>query len=304
MRFVCLVPLLASALLVSFSSTFPQRPTAETVILRLNIEDEKKQLTTRLNKEQLALNIDNQAAEIRELVVDDGAASVGILVDASSSMGRESTERSKVPGDDLVKAITSFLQASNPHNEYFLMGFNQQPQLLVDWTSDEKVLLAAVRRIAPNTSTALNDACYVALSKLRNSHNEKRALIIISDGQDNASRYTFAELVELLKQEAPVVFAIDFPRPYTGASRELAGHGALEELASVSGGRAYFFRGGQRKMDRVLESLRDMADRLNNQLKLTLSVQHGSNQWHTVTIKSRRNSDEKLKFRVRKGFYL
>ncbi|MCH8891834.1 MAG: VWA domain-containing protein [Myxococcales bacterium] len=123
---------------------------------------------------------------------DKAPISVGIILDMSGSMG-----------DNILSARNSvirFLEQGDPADEYFLVTFNDRSSLVRDFTNRSENIQNEITLKTPKGRTALYDAIYLGLEKIRSARSEKKALIIITDGEDNSSRYTFSELKDFVKE--------------------------------------------------------------------------------------------------------
>src|ERR1043166_2362668 len=132
---------------------------------------------------------------------EDAPVSVGILFDVSGSMSGDKGRRAR-------DALAHFVQTSHDRDEYFLIGFNSRAQLLMDRTRDGQAVLDKLTFVQTKNNTALYDACYLGVERVQRGTHPKRALLLISDGQDNNSRYTFGELRRVLKESDVVLYAI------------------------------------------------------------------------------------------------
>lgn len=165
----------------------------------------------------------------------DEPASVGIVLDASSSV-TDYSERVR----EITKALFEFLDSANPSNDYFVVAFNQKPQLLLEHTADRAAVAAALARVAaarPKGQTALYDALYLAVDKAAYGRHAKRALLVISDGQDTMSQYKLKDVRRALAESDVTVYIIGI----NGFASDLdySGRAILEELAFVTGGRLF-----------------------------------------------------------------
>ncbi len=141
------------------------------------------------------------------------------------------------------KALTEFLRTSNPQDEFFVVGFNDRPAVIVDYTSDVDDVEARMVMLKPENRTALIDAVYLGVDKLRQAKYERKALLIISDGGDNRSRYTEGELRRVVRESRSAdLFDRDL-RHVCGDDGGAVGAGAAERYlrddgrADVQGGR-------------------------------------------------------------------
>ena len=136
-------------------------------------------------------------------------------------------------------AAREFFRIANPEDEFFLVEFDSAPRLRVPLTSDTGQIENQLLFSKSKGSTALLDAVYMALTEMKRSKKNKKALLIISDGQDNNSRYTYKELRNRIKEADVQIYAIGITDP---ASDALAGFGrsVLEEITRMTGGRSFF----------------------------------------------------------------
>src|SRR6266704_2372848 len=208
---------------------------------------------------------------------DDSPVSVGVLFDVSGSMSGDKVKRAR-------EALSHFIQTSHDRDEYFLIAFNSRAQLLMDRTRDGNAVLDKLLFVQTRSNTALYDACYLGVERVQRGTHPKRALLLISDGQDNNSRYTFNELRRVLKESDVVVYAIGIlSGGDVGSSLGMEGQGILEELASVSGGKAFFPRTSA-EMDDIFEQI---ALELRHQYSIGYRPPNfvGDGKWHHIKVK-------------------
>ncbi len=140
-------------------------------------------------------------------------------------------------GDNIMSArnsVVRFLKEGNPRDEYFLVSFNDRTSVVQDFTSQAENLQNEISISNPKGRTALYDAIYLGLEKMREAHNEKKALIVITDGEDNSSRYTFSEVKQFVKESDVQIYVI-------GERGDLGyGRGVITEIIRLTGGRAFF----------------------------------------------------------------
>ena len=215
--------------------------------------------------------------EITYFSDEDSPVSVGILFDVSGSMSGEKVRRAR-------EALARFIQTSHDRDEYFLIGFNSRAQLLMDRTRDGQAVLDKLTFVQTKSNTALYDACYLGVERVQRGTHPKRALLLISDGQDNNSRYTYNELRRVLKESDVVLYAVGIlSGSDLGSSLGMEGQGILDELAGVSGGKAFYPRSGP-EMDDIFEQI---ALELRHQYSIgyrpTNFVSDG--KWHKIKVK-------------------
>jgi Ca-activated chloride channel family protein len=191
-------------------------------------------------------------------------------------------------GGDKIKrareALSRFIQTSHNSDEYFLIAFNSRAQLLLDKTRDGNAVLDKLTFVQTRNQTALYDACYLGVEKVQRGVHPKRALLLISDGQDNNSRYTFSELRKLLKESDVTLYGIGIlSGSDAGSSLGMEGQGILDELANVSGGKAFFPRSAA-EMDDIFEQI---ALELRHQYSIGYRPPNfvSDGKWHHIKVK-------------------
>ncbi len=236
----------------------------------------------------------------------DTPVSIGILIDTSGSMQLSEVKESARPGP-IGEAISRFLELSNPSNEYFLLAFDKTPRFLTDWTNGQ-ALLAQKTDIGPSGhDTALYDACFAAIEKLRTGRYAKRVLILISDGQDNLSRHTFKQLRDLLRNSDIVIYGVGMSRPSdVGSTLGIEGAGIMTELAETTGGEA-LFAGDKKELGKAIESV---TVQLRHQYRIGFRAVTSDppNKWHRLKLKVNSSANAPKEFarltvRTRQGYY-
>jgi Ca-activated chloride channel family protein len=230
-----------------------------------------------LSKGAFAVFDNKQQQEITYFSDDDSPVSVGVIFDVSGSMSGDKVRRAR-------DALSKFIQTSHDSDEYFLIAFNSRAQLLLDKTRDGDSVLNKLTFVETKSQTALYDACYLGVEKVQRGAHPKRALLLISDGQDNDSRYTFNELRKLLKESDVTLYAIGIlSGSDAGSSLGMEGQGILDELSGVSGGKAFFPRSAA-EMDDIFEQI---ALELRHQYSIGYKPEAFSTdgKWHKVKVK-------------------
>jgi Ca-activated chloride channel family protein len=230
-----------------------------------------------LSRTAFAIFDDKQQQEITYFSDDDSPVSVGVLFDVSGSMSGDKVRRAR-------DALAHFIQTSHDRDEYFLIGFNSRAQLLMDRTRDGNAVLDKLTFVQTKNNTALYDACYLGVERVQRGTHAKRALLLISDGQDNNSRYTFNELRRALKESDVVLYAIGIlGGSDVGSTLGMEGQSILDELAGVSGGKAFYPR-GPAEMDDIFEQI---ALELRHQYSIGYRPANFANdgKWHKIKVK-------------------
>ena len=153
---------------------------------------------------------------------------MGIVFDASGSM-KEKQQAAR-------EAVAEFLKQLNPEDQVFLVAVTSRPERITDFTNDEREILDAVMFTRPGGRTALIDGVYLALNQLHKARNPRRALVVISDGADNSSRYTMGELMTFAMESDAQIYTVGiYGAP--GSVEEAEGPYLMEDLAKKTGGR-------------------------------------------------------------------
>jgi Ca-activated chloride channel family protein len=247
------------------------------ITLTVTVTDTYGRYVSGLSKTAFSVLDDKQPQEITYFSDDDSPVSVGVIFDVSGSMSGDKVRRAR-------DALSKFIQTSHDSDEYFLIAFNSRAQLLLDKTRDGDSVLNKLTFVETKNQTALYDACYLGVEKVQRGSHPKRALLLISDGQDNDSRYTFNELRKLLKESDVVLYAIGIlSGSDAGSSLGMEGQGVLDELSGVSGGKAFFPRSAA-EMDDIFEQI---ALELRHQYSIGYKPEGFTTdgKWHRVKVK-------------------
>ncbi|HEY7184158.1 MAG TPA: VWA domain-containing protein, partial [Blastocatellia bacterium] len=203
------------------------------VVVNVSVTDKQFRQISGLNKDHFEIFEDKVRQQIEFFSDDDKPASVGVIFDLSGSMNNKISR-----ARDAIKA---FIDTCHDQDDFFLVGFNDRATLLAE-LSDGQSVLNKLALVDPHGQTALYDAAYLGVEKVKEGRHEKRALLIVSDGQDNASRYNYGELRKLLKEADVQVYCIGILEEGASAGSALDRQGQLilEELSNSTGGMAFF----------------------------------------------------------------
>jgi Ca-activated chloride channel homolog len=201
------------------------------VLVPMTVTDPMNRLVTGLEKENFAVFDNNQGQIIKTFSTEDAPVTIGIVFDLSGSM------TSKFPR--ARKALSEFMRTSNPQDEFFVIGFNDRPAVIVDYTSDVDDVEARMVMVKPENRTALIDAVYLGVNKLKMAKFERKALLIISDGGDNRSRYSENELRRVVRESDVQVYAIGIFDAYAPTIEEQTGPILLNDICEMTGGRMF-----------------------------------------------------------------
>ncbi|MEO5860067.1 MAG: VWA domain-containing protein [Pyrinomonadaceae bacterium] len=266
------------------------------ITLTLTVTDLYGRYVSGLTKQAFTVQDDGKDQEITFFSDSDAPASVGILFDVSGSMSGEKIAKAR-------NALSKFINTSHPSDEYFLIAFNKRAQLLLDRSRDGEAVLQKLTLVQPKNNTALYDAVYLGLERVSRGTHQKKALLIISDGQDNASRYNFGEVKRLMKESDIVTYAVGILGGGDSSSQAgMMGQAFLDELTSVTGGRS-FYPNGDAELDEIFERI---AIELRHQYSIGYTPPNFNpdGKWHKVKVKVKPpRGISRLTVRSREGYY-
>ena len=202
------------------------------VLVPVSVFDPQNRPVTGLEKEHFRVLDDHVEQTITHFSMDDEPVAVGMVFDISGSMGPK-LQKSR-------QAAAEFFRTSNTEDEYFLVEFNDQPKLVVPLTRNVEEIQNQLTWAQSKGRTALLDAIFLALNEMKKSKKNRKALLIISDGGDNSSRYTESEVRNLVRENDVLIYAIGVFESGSGRLRtteEAGGPGLLNELCDQTGGR-------------------------------------------------------------------
>jgi Ca-activated chloride channel homolog len=209
----------------------PLKVDVDLVLVPVTITDPLNRLVTGLEKENFQLFDGNAQQEIRSFSSEDAPVSLGVIFDSSGSMSSK-MDRAK-------DAVVEFFKTANPQDEFFMITFSDEPEEVSDFTSSVDEIQNKLVYAVPRKRTALLDAIYMGVSKMRQAKYAKKALLIISDGGDNHSRYTEGEIKALVKEADVMIYAIGIYDRYFQSQEERLGPALLTDIAELTGGRAF-----------------------------------------------------------------
>jgi len=220
---------------ISLHGQSPQKPAppifrvgVETVFVKVSVTDPLNRYVTGLEKEHFKIYEDKVEQSINHFTQESAPVSVGIIFDVSGSMKTNNNiQKAK-------NAIVRFLESGNPADEYCLITFNERTSLIQSFTHQSTTIRSEMALKQAGGRTAMYDAVYMGLDEIKGGKNEKKALILITDGEDNSSRYSISEVREFAKESDVQIYAI-------GEQGELGyGRGLIQNIVSLTGGRSFF----------------------------------------------------------------
>ncbi|MBA3972870.1 MAG: VWA domain-containing protein [Candidatus Solibacter sp.] len=204
------------------------------VLIPVTVTTPLNQFVTGMERKNFRLFEEKVEQEIAYFGSFDAPLSIGMVFDASGSMGSKLTKSRE--------AAAQFFKKANPEDEFFLVQFNDRPQLVMDFTRSTEEIQSRLTFTQAKGRTALLDGIYMALHHLKKGKNPRKALLIVSDGGDNSSRYSESEVRNLLREADAQMYAMGIFESIGARGRtaeEMAGPGLLDELAQMTGGRHF-----------------------------------------------------------------
>jgi VWFA-related protein len=202
------------------------------VLIPVTVTDPLNRPVTGLEREHFRVFENKVEQSITHFASDDAPLAVGLVFDVSGSMG-EKLSKSR-------QAAAQFFKSANAEDEFFLVEFNERPKLAVPLTASIEEIQNRLTFSQSKGRTALLDAVYMALHEMRKSQKPRKALLILSDGGDNSSRYTETEVRTLVRESDSLIYAIGIFEPMGARSRsaeELSGPSLLSSISEQTGGR-------------------------------------------------------------------
>jgi Ca-activated chloride channel homolog len=272
------------------------RINADLVLIPVLVTDHRDRPITGLQKDHFKLYDDKVEQVISNFTSEDAPVSIALLFDCSGSMGPK-LEKSRA-------AVREFLQTANPEDEFSLIEFNDRAKLISDFTDKIEEIQNQLMFAGSKGATALLDAIYLAINEMKNAKHTRKAILIISDGGDNSSRYTAKEVKNALREADVQVYSIGILEPFNGrlTPEEMTGPVLLGEIAQETGGRLFEVYD--------LNDLRDIATRigaaLRNQYVLGYAppeIKHDG-KYHRIQVKVERVKGlPPLRATFRSGYY-
>ena len=263
------------------------------VLVNVTVTDSEDRLVNDLHASDFSVLDGKRPQQIRYFSSEDAPISIAVILDTSHSMG--------IKLEQAREAALEFFSYSNPKDEFAVVSFADTPRMLAEFTDSEAEIESALRPVEAAGQTALWDAVYVGLKEVGRAHYSKRAMLVISDGGDNHSRYTEGEIKAILKEADVQVYAIDLYERYPKTPEEKSGFLALDEVTSVTGGRVFLTHDS----NELHRAVKQISDELRTQYVLGYlpgqAVHDG--KWHKIKVELKVPKSRKLRAHAKKGYY-
>ncbi len=230
----------------------PIRTETQITLVGASVTDPLGRLVTGLQQENFRVFEDGVEQEIVRFSSEDVPVSIGVIFDMSGSMA-DKIDKSR-------QAAVQFFRTANPADEFFLVNFNDRAQLISPFTESVDDLQDRLMYTGAHGLTALFDGVYLGLSQMRGAHNTKKALLILSDGGDNHSRYSETEVRKFVREADVQIYAIGLFEPDGGPTpEEREGPSLLGDLTMMTGGRTFVVKN--------VNELPDIATKISMELR-------------------------------------
>jgi len=251
------------------------RANAELVLVPVSITDGMNRPVIGLDQENFQLFENKKPQEIKHFSSEDAPVSIGIVVDTSGSMSYKL--------DRARDAVLQFCEEANPQDELFLITFADTPRLATDFTTRPEEIENDLLTSQSKGQTSLLDAIYMALQKMRGARYARKALLIVSDGGDNHSRYSENDVKSAIKESDVMVYAVGVYERWVSTQEELLGPELLQTVAELSGGRSFSLT-NPNDMPAVTRSI---GRQLRHQYMLAYQPQTAPHdgKWHKISVK-------------------
>jgi VWFA-related protein len=273
------------------SGVFVFRKEVEEVVVHATVVDEKQRMITDLERAAFTVFEDGKPQPITSFRHEDIPVALGIVIDNSGSM-REKRER-------VNKAALNLVRASNAQDEVCIVNFSDEYYLDQPFTNKINLLKEALEKYETRGGTALYDAVVASADELRrHARLQKRVLLVVTDGEDTASRESLEQAVRRLSEEnGPTVYAIGL----LGEEKQKRARRALEIMAQRTGGISFF----PKTMDEVDAISRTVAHDIRNQYTIGYKPSSPKNVggYRTIKVEARARGYRKLTVRTRSGYY-
>jgi len=227
------------------------RMNVDLVLIPVTVTDPMNRLVTGLEKDDFQIYENNVQQPITSFASEDAPVSIGIIFDLSGSMTSKLIRARE--------AILQFIKTANPQDEFFVIGFNDRPELIEDFTSSVEDIQARLATVHAGHRTALLDAIYYGINKMADAHHERKALLVVSDGGDNRSRYTEGEVKAKVREADVEIYSIGIFDPYAPTPEERTGPQLLDDVSTSTGGRLF-------RVDDV-DEMSDIAEKISTELR-------------------------------------
>ena len=262
--------------------TRPLHVDVDLVLVPVTVSDSMNRPVITLKKEDFALYEEDKPKEIRYFSTESAPVSVAVLLDVSKSMSDKITSERQ--------AIVEFFNNANPDDEYFAITFSDRPRVLASSERSLDELQQKLITVEPGGATAMLDAVYLAMSELRSARYARKAIVIVSDGGDNASRYTFREIKGMVQESDVQIYAIGlFDKFFFNTLEEKLGKKWLSEITDRTGGRTITVD----DRTKIPEAAAELSREIRNEYVLGYRPTPVKTGWRRIKVQIKSSTDER-----------
>ena len=215
-------------------SDYTLRADSTLIVIPVTVTDASNHFVLNLDRDRFSVFEDGVKQRVSQFADEDAPLSIGLLVDVSGSMGRKLAISQS--------AVAEFLKTMNPADETFLIEFSDRAEVAQGFTRDMNAITNKMKTLQPGGLTALLDAVHLGLEQMKRAKNSRKALLILSDGGDNNSRYSSAEIKETVRQADVQIYSMGVFEPVLSlglGAAEVSGPALLTEISEQTGGRVF-----------------------------------------------------------------
>lgn len=263
------------------------------VLVPVMITNPMNQLVTGFQRENFRVYEADQEQVIRYFSSEDAPLSLGVIFDVSTSMNNKI--------DKAREAAINFFRIANPQDEFCLVTFSDHPHALVDFGEPIEDIERKLDYAIPKGRTALFDALYMGMSKMRGARHFRKALLIISDGADNTSRFSASEIKDFVMESDIQIYAISISTSFFKTLEEVRGRRLLRQLSELTGGRAFTVN----ETSDLPAVATQIGMELRNQYLLGYRPPRtvGDGKWRKIRVNLVPSQGGRLRIYAKKGYY-
>jgi Ca-activated chloride channel family protein len=276
------------------AASTPAQAVPRTVVISVSVTDDKNRTFAGLGRENFTIYENDRPQQIATFDKTDEPYSIGIILDLSGSMTTKL--------NSALRAILRFMRTANPQDEFCVIGFNDRPELIEDFTNSVEDIQARLATVRSGHRTALLDAIYFGLAKMKDARHERKALLVVSDGGDNRSRYTEGEVRAQVRESNTEMYSIGIFDPYAPTPEERSSPQLLDDLSGETSGRMF-------RVDDQAD-MGDIAERISTMLRNQYFIGYRPSdatldgKWRKVKVKINPSPGlPRLNVHARTGYY-
>jgi Ca-activated chloride channel family protein len=267
------------------------------VVLRVAVNDQQGRAAMIIKQDAFKVYEDGVEQQIGFFSSEESPVSWGLVLDRSGSMMEMM--------NDVYEAALHVIDEGTSRDETFIVTFNDHSELIGDFTPDRHRLENSILGLRADGTTAMFDSVAFALDHLKHAKFRKKVLVVVTDGQDNASRLKFRELIERAEEEEAVIYTVGMFEPVSGLLPLMGGERdartELKKLAEVTGGAAHF----PSNVDQCRNVMKEIAREVSQQYSLGYYPLNKTRdgKWRRIQVKVTENGGHKYVAKTRSGYY-